>query len=228
MRWLDVIVSLRLNSFCTNSEGFYFFWKNIQWKDPIWFNSYYVSDFFFPPFCLNGTSVCCTPTGLLGLFNFVFFLSSTFEESSRWLSSLVLRASLSDVEVHSPRGWQLSARSVLLIKSQSASLFLPVSLSLQHPRFGSVRLWHGAAGVRVWWEVQGAEIIRVNLDAGCRRSHPKAKVQMAVINFCTCPCVVYQTTAVKNVLFYHLEVSQHGVGYFIGIRDTNCVVFNKR
>lgn len=128
MRWLDVIVSLRLNSFCTNSEGFYFFWKNIQWKDPIWFNSYYVSD-FFSPFCLNGTSVCCTPTGLLGLFNFVFFLSSTFEESSRWLSSLVLCASLSDVEVHSPRGWQLSARSVLLIKSQSASLFLPVSLS---------------------------------------------------------------------------------------------------
>lgn len=58
-----------------------------------------------------------------------------------------------------------------------------ISLCLiQHSRFGGVRLWHGAAGGGVWWEVQGAEITRVYLDACSRWSHPEAKVQMALIN----------------------------------------------
>lgn len=60
------------------------------------------------------------------------------------------------------------------------------SRSLQHPWFGSVCLRHGTAGWGVWWEVQGAEITRVHLDTCSRWSHPEAKVQMAVLNLCTC------------------------------------------
>ena len=73
-------------------------------------------------------------------------------------------------------------------------------LSLQYPGFGGVCLRHGAAGRGVRWEVQGAEITWVYLDACSRWSHPEAKVQMVVISVCTCAEVVIRELCKENAI----------------------------
>lgn len=131
----------------------------------------------------------------LSVNSFLFHISHSVFQIGYYLFFFCQLFSLHNCQKQSPLAAGLMVVSYQFKVFQQLTVCVSIhlcltSVCLQYPRFGGVCLRHGAAGWGVWREVQGAEITRVYLDACSWWSHPKAKVQMAVINLCTCAQVV--------------------------------------